>query len=76
MKKFLLLILFSNISLLSAQADWSRLNVCEYKNFDNDYLIEQLIKAMTIEDKVGSPEPQLRRLRNIPKKTIFLSITT
>ena len=53
MKKFLLLILFSNISLLSAQADWSRLNVCEYKNFDNDYLIEQLIKAMTIEDKVG-----------------------
>ena len=53
MRKFLLLILFSNISLLSAQADWSRLNVCEYKNFDNDYLIEQLIKAMTIEDKVG-----------------------
>ena len=53
MKKILLLILFSNISLLSAQADWSRLNVCEYKNFDNDYLIEQLIKAMTIEDKVG-----------------------
>ena len=53
MKKFLLLILFSNISSLSAQADWSRLNVCEYKNFDNDYLIEQLITAMTIEDKVG-----------------------
>ena len=53
MKKILLLILFSNISSLSAQADWSRLNVCEYKNFDNDYLIEQLIKAMTIEDKVG-----------------------
>ncbi len=53
MKKFVLLILFSNISLLATEADWSRLNVCEYKNFDNDYLIEQLIKAMTIEDKVG-----------------------
>ena len=53
MKKFFLIILFSNISLLSAQVDWSRSNACEYKNFDNDYLIEQLIKAMTIEDKVG-----------------------
>ena len=53
MKKLFLIILFSNISLLSAQVDWSRSNACEYKNFDNDYLIEQLIKAMTIEDKVG-----------------------
>ena len=53
MKNFFLIILFSNISLLSAQVDWSRSNACEYKNFDNDYLIEQLIKAMTIEDKVG-----------------------
>ena len=53
MKNFFLIILFSNISLLSAQVDWSRSNSCEYKNFDNDYLIEQLIKAMTIEDKVG-----------------------
>ena len=53
MKKLFLIILFFNISLLSAQVDWSRSNACEYKNFDNDYLIEQLIKAMTIEDKVG-----------------------
>ncbi len=53
MKKLFLIISFFNISLLSAQEDWSRSNACEYKNFDNDYLIEQLIKAMTIEDKVG-----------------------
>ena len=53
MKKLFLIILFFNISLLSAREDWSRSNACEYKNFDNDYLIEQLIKAMTIEDKVG-----------------------
>ena len=53
MKKIFLIILFSNISLLSAQVDWSRSNACEYTNFDNDFLIEQLIKAMSIEDKVG-----------------------
>jgi beta-glucosidase len=33
--------------------DWTRTNSCEYKNFNNADLIEQLIAGMTVEEKVG-----------------------
>ena len=36
-----------------AEVDWSRTNSCEYKNFNNVDLIEQLVSEMTIEEKVG-----------------------
>ena len=53
MKKFLLVILFFQTGLVMSKADWSRTNSCEYKNFSNADLIEQLIDGMTIEEKVG-----------------------
>ena len=36
-----------------AEVDWSQKNSCEYKNFNNADLIEQLVSGMTIEEKVG-----------------------
>ena len=53
MKKFLLIILFFQTGVLMSEVDWSRTNSCEYKNFNNADLIEQLIDGMTIEEKVG-----------------------
>ncbi len=53
MKKFLLIILFFQTGLVMSEVDWSRTHSCEYKNFNNADLIEQLIDGMTIEEKVG-----------------------
>ena len=53
MKKFLLIILFFQTGMAMSEVDWSRTNSCEYKNFNNADLIEQLIDGMTIEEKVG-----------------------
>ncbi len=53
MKKFLFVILFSQVYVLMAEVDWSQKNSCEYKNFNNADLIEQLVSGMTIEEKVG-----------------------
>ena len=53
MKKFLLIILFFQTGVVLSEVDWSRTNSCEYKNFNNADLIEQLIDGMTIEEKVG-----------------------
>ena len=53
MKKFLLIILFFQTGVVMSEVDWSRTNSCEYQNFNNADLIEQLIDGMTIEEKVG-----------------------
>ena len=53
MKKFLFIILFFQAYVLMAEVDWSQKNSCEYKNFNNADLIEQLVSGMTIEEKVG-----------------------
>ena len=53
MKKFLFIILFFQAYVLMAEVDWSQKNSCEYKNFNNTDLIEQLVSGMTIEEKVG-----------------------
>ena len=53
MKKFLFIILFFQAYVLMAEVDWSQTNSCEYKNFNNADLIEQLVSGMTIEEKVG-----------------------
>ena len=53
MKNLLLIILLFQAPGIYGQVDWSRTNSCEYKNFDNEDLIEQLIDGMTIEEKVG-----------------------
>ena len=53
MKNLFLIILLFQAPGIYGQVDWSRTNSCEYKNFDNEDLIEQLIDGMTIEEKVG-----------------------
>ena len=53
MKNLFLIILLFQAPGIYGQVDWSRTNTCEYKNFDNEDLIEQLIDGMTIEEKVG-----------------------
>ncbi|MDA8655450.1 glycoside hydrolase family 3 protein, partial [Gammaproteobacteria bacterium] len=53
MKNFLLIISLFHASVIYGQVDWTRSNSCEYKNFDNSGLIDQLIEGMTIEEKVG-----------------------
>ena len=53
MKNLFLIILLFQAPGIFGQVDWSRTNTCEYKNFDNEDLIEQLIDGMTIEEKVG-----------------------
>ena len=53
MKNFLLIISLFHASAIYGQVDWTRSNSCEYKNFDNSGLIDQLIEGMTIEEKVG-----------------------
>ena len=53
MKNLLLIISLFLASAIYGQVDWARSNSCEYKNFDNSGLIDQLIEGMTIEEKVG-----------------------
>ena len=53
MKNLFLIILLCHVPTIFGQVDWIRTNSCEYKNFDNADLIEQLIAGMTIEEKVG-----------------------
>ena len=53
MKNLFLIILLFHIPNIFGQVDWTRTNSCEYKNFNNSDLIEQLIGGMTIEEKVG-----------------------
>ena len=53
MKNLFLIILLFQASGIFGQVDWTRTNTCEYKNFNNEDLIEQLIDGMTIEEKVG-----------------------
>ena len=53
MKNLFLIILLFQVPGIFGQVDWSRTNTCEYKNFNNEDLIEQLIGGMTIEEKVG-----------------------
>ena len=53
MKNLFLIILLFQASSIFGQADWSRSNSCEYKNFNNSDLIEQLINGMSVEEKVG-----------------------
>ena len=53
MKNLFLIILLFQAPGIYGQVDWSRTNSCEYKHFDNEDLIEQLIDGMTIEEKVG-----------------------
>jgi beta-glucosidase len=38
---------------VSAQEDWVRSNACEYSKYDNEALINRLIRQMSIEEKVG-----------------------
>ena len=53
MKNLFLISLIFHASSIFGQADWSRSNSCEYKNFNNSDLIEQLINGMSVEEKVG-----------------------
>ena len=53
MKNLFLIILLFQVPGIFGQVDWTRTNTCEYKNFNNEDLIEQLIGGMTIEEKVG-----------------------
>ena len=53
MKNLFLIILLFQVPGIFGQVDWTRTNTCEYKNFNNEDLIEQLISGMTIEEKVG-----------------------
>ena len=53
MRNLLLIIFLFQASNIFGQVDWTRTNTCEYKNFNNSDLIEQLIDGMTIEEKVG-----------------------
>ena len=53
MKNLFLIILLFQVPGIFGQVDWTRTNTCEYKNFNNEALIEQLIGGMTIEEKVG-----------------------
>ena len=53
MKNLFLIILLFQVPGIFGQVDWTRANTCEYKNFNNEDLIEQLIGGMTIEEKVG-----------------------
>ena len=53
MKNLFLIILLFQAPGIFGQVDWSRTNTCEYKHFNNEDLIEQLIGGMTIEEKVG-----------------------
>jgi len=53
MKNLFLIILLFHVPDIFGQVDWTRTNSCEYKNFNNSDLIEQLIVGMTVEEKVG-----------------------
>ena len=53
MKNLFLIILLFQAPGIFGQVDWARTNTCEYKHFNNEDLIEQLIGGMTIEEKVG-----------------------
>ena len=53
MKNLFLIILLFHVPNIFGQVDWTRTNSCEYKNFNNSDLIEQLIAGMTVEEKVG-----------------------
>ena len=53
MKNLFLIIFLFQAPVIFGQVDWTRTNTCEYKNFNNEDLIEQLIDGMTIEEKVG-----------------------
>ena len=53
MKNLFLIILLCHVPTIFGQVDWTRTNSCEYKNFNNADLIEQLIAGMTVEEKVG-----------------------
>ncbi|MDC1110470.1 glycoside hydrolase family 3 N-terminal domain-containing protein [Gammaproteobacteria bacterium] len=53
MKNLFLIILLFHVPNIFGQVDWARTNSCEYKNFNNSDLIEQLIVGMTVEEKVG-----------------------
>ena len=53
MKNLFLILFLFQVSDIFGQVDWTRTNTCEYKNFDNADLIEQLIDGMSIEEKVG-----------------------
>ena len=47
-----IIILFSSVNAFAAE-DWSRVNVCKYKDNANNSLIKSLIDKMSIEQKVG-----------------------
>ena len=53
MKNLFLIILLFHVPAIYGQVDWTRTNSCEYKNFNNADLVEQLIAGMTVEEKVG-----------------------
>ena len=53
MKNLFLILSLFQVPNIFGQVDWTRTNTCEYKNFDNADLIEQLIDGMSIEEKVG-----------------------
>jgi beta-glucosidase len=53
MKNLFLIILLFHVPAIFGQVDWTRTNSCEYKNFNNADLVEQLIAGMTVEEKVG-----------------------
>ena len=53
MKNLFLIFLLFHVPSIFGQVDWTRTNSCEYKNFNNSDLIEQLIAGMTVEEKVG-----------------------
>ena len=53
MKKLFLILFLFQVPNIFGQVDWTRTNTCEYKNFENADLIEQLIDGMSIEEKVG-----------------------
>ena len=53
MKNLFLILFLFQVPYIFGQVDWTRTNTCEYKNFDNADLIEQLIDGMSIEEKVG-----------------------
>ena len=53
MKNLILILFLFQVPNIFGQVDWTRTNTCEYKNFDNADLIEQLIDGMSIEEKVG-----------------------
>ena len=53
MKNLFLILFLFQVPNIFGQVDWTRTNTCEYKNFENADLIEQLIDGMSIEEKVG-----------------------